>query len=721
MSLFGLQTGLMNLNYLFGPVPSLSEEPIPAVASGQTLRWRETWDSTPTNASPGVWTAVTDNSGRITGGINGGPTVYKIDGTTRNRYVSGHHIPSAADVTSGYTPKKLSVTTPNSLFTAAVPSMVHTWFRPSSATIYSLLSAGGHRAILEMTDAFNNPYFQFDVISGFSPGAGDHGGEYKVRFSKLWATTYDGPWIPIGEWCEVWVICHHNTNTMKGYVRYNGITTLVMDTTTGGAPANPRIVVNRGGVWANQQQYSGQVGPISLYELTNVAAGATGPTDYLPPNAVDEAWTVHSQTGNDANINGPLATFGGVVTAFHEQRIPCRSLAVGTSGSGYINYSAGGSYYSAGSSSARSTLRGQLESAFVAGTESTHRGPVITFTPGDQLTVPSGGADLRSVGTGIKWKFNGAVLRMDEPLDGAWTEVATNVWRYDGSNRAKRHVFGGTTVTTDANGRITGYHRVKYINCQASNYAAAEPLIQAKPYSYWVDGSGVTYVYAESDPASLNLRGSVEGALRIGSGSQFWTGSVVDGGYVVGGNTVNCLAGLNDRATANYNYGVDTGPYLTIFRNCIACEYGKHAWALVGGSIHGMMILVNPVGEFAPPDIVGGSNEYGVGISDWSTWVDYTSASTSVGSPGRIVTSYYKPSHPLQHSKPGYDSDYDSFSGSDRTYYTHGTGVSSKQFELTVTTFDEQYNPGGVDYFWPSNTEPSLPLGTHVDYTIVYV
>jgi len=670
------------------------EIPVPAIATGQTLLFRETWASTPTNAIPGVWTSVTDNNGMLVAGIPGGETVLAIDGETRARNVLAVEQPTSAQISAGYQPKGMYYTLPSNRSETGDVLMVSVSIRMSSANQWN------GRRVLQITDAFDNPYYEISVQKRNTTANTGY-----FQFIKTYVANYDTPEVSIGEWVRFYFIMEFG-GALKCY--YQGpddsSPVLLANTTAHASIATARLhVLSPNPAPTNQPLFSGQMGAVSIYAVDSLANAEPGPSDFLPPESTGNTFVVDPVSGSDASILGPWQTYDAAVAAIN------KSIVMGTSRNFLTNAGAKADWANGWNTTQRRDFALDWEN----GTKGklNPKCDVINIKEGVYRPQTAFSWLRRNLPVGIGFVssdgIHAAELRLTEVLTDSWTQPDSgsypNVWEYTGGDRANRVVWGPGKV--ELSGVFVGTTLATVLTKMQSDTT----------WSQWTSAAGVTYVRCPNAPSSYGLW---EGSLATGIGIGDLTGAYTYGLHISGSGYVNWSeSGLSDRVLAEYNYFTSPGVFTTVIENVRTSGWSKHITANVGTTDTGHIITLNGVYGPQVPSNTGGDPEIDFGVGDHSAIVDFTSDSGTSGgtavfchlSPQAHVTNFVA----VAGSSTGRAFD----NATDRLYLSHDAGTGAGQFALLLFTNLSPPNPyffGGFDLTNPANW-PDTALDLQID------
>lgn len=644
--------------------------PVPPEASGQTLVLREEMALPTINASNlGTFTSV--STGEAWGQLPNGPTWLATAGdqSTRRNWSTAIRGKTAAEVSSAVT-----TFAARRNFTAATRGIISFWIRPgdfrpgSSSSVFFTLHTG-----------VGDQNFQIVSASGSTT--------WNMPFSGT--VSVNTP-IVADEWYNVHFYWNSTDKTVAKVFDASG-NVVYLNTTVTAFPVSVSGFSVTSYATGFQYNWSGRIGPISLYSVTNETDGVKQTSGMLPPNNEPIRWTILPDgVGATDYTTRTISGWAALATA------RARSV-VSERFKGWQNTETLGdaSYSTLTDSASKRAWWVDWDAG-----KRTATGDVCEFSAGVYRVSSN---EFRS-GRGVTYKNGPSVaahapeLRCCESLTGTWSQPdAVNypkVWQYDGATRVNRHVWGAAWQS------FTPYSHTT--DTLATNLTA----INGREWAcYTRPSTGVTYISLPvgTTPASI---GPLEGSVGVGLQ---WGGSYVTGLCVCASASYDYSVGNGgSKALANYLLGVEhVENGITVVNNVKALRYAKHAHAVTASQADLFAIFKAMDVGYAPP---ANSGNFGVGTGDYTPLVDYNGLNTTV-TPSKIVTIYdtvteQNPTEPADGSAVA--------AASRRTmYYAHGEGAFTQVIALTVVK-----NPAAA-MFTPENFNGSPVPGSHAALEVI--
>ncbi len=573
--------------------------PIPEENPNQTLIWRETVGG-PTpgviNAgTPGTFTAVA--VGEFIGGVTGGPAWLTTAGdqSTRQRFCAAVPDTTLGSGVYGYRA------------TGGLPAsgLIHQWLRPTlrfpqgaqdaPQPTFNWLNGG-------LGNAFAISLYP-NVVSG-------------ARFGP--AIDLGTPVIVPYQWFSWWMAW--GGGNYEIWIQQSRTASPVMVASGAFDPANGSYAMVNFTGGGGGSGFCGQVGPLSLYSATNLAAAEVGPGGFLWPDQAGTApaYVLDAVSGSDSNIVGPWQTWAAFQSALDD----CVVMGTPSQMANYNGAKIGATDLTT------PDARDLFARAIIAGAAS---------PAGTRITLNAGryhhNADWLVPPLGCLIDFQaGAILSGASPMGGAWTQGTgdhTTTWTYGGAAGTGFAGTGRNVWTAD---------KRAFDPLFGADLAAVQAALDADPWKVFTSATGTT---------SISLPVGVT-PTDTGVGPLWGTCAPVSpnfiGCWVRNATAEFYRATKFQEATTNqleqlnaYQTNSDT-LNLTIFENCNSIRFGRKWGGFAHNGNDDITIVITPSMSFGPTSAV--SNQA------WVGYTDQTTGTFGESRPPKFVTFYYAPVAP---------------------------------------------------------------------------
>lgn len=652
-------------------ISSSSATAVPAEATGQTLVLREEMPQATLNASNlGTFTSV--STGEAWGQLPNGPTWLGTAGdqSTRRNWstaLAGNGL-SGNPVVPAFAGRRD--------FTGVTRGIISVWVRPgdfrNGVSERRFLTAHTSAGDLQWAVYSNNFVANFSVGYGFGTQLVDVAITQDEWYQVQWYwSSADKSVTKI--WDVSGNLVYHRESTLAFGVTVTGFTV------TSSAPT---------GQW----QFTGRMGPVSVYSVTNETDGVKQTSGMLPPTNEQIRWTILPDgTGATDYQTRTISGWSALAQARSRGVISERY-----NGWKRTDTLANAGYDTLTDSASKRAWWVAWDAGLIA-----PQGDVCEFAAGVYRVTAS---SPLTAGRGVTYKNGPGVsafapdIRCTEQLLGTWSRPDSvnypKVWQYDGATLVNRHVWGASWQS------FTPYSHTT--DTLATNLAALNGREWA---CYTRPSTGVTYISLPTGttPASI---GPLEGSTGAGIG---WNGSYVNGLLLNASATYNFGVGTGgDKALGAYLVGVDhVRNGITVVNNVRALRYAKHAHAVVTAQPEMFCIFKALDVGFAPPS---NSGNFGVGTGDFTALVDYNGIDPGA-TPSKFVSIYDGVTESLP-TEPG-DGSSTAVASRRQMYYAHGIGAFTGIIAKTVVK-----DPVAA-MLTPSNFNGSPVPSSHVEFEVI--
>lgn len=496
------------------------------------------------------------------------------------------------------------------------------------------------------------------------------------------------------QWAQWWYVVRNNGDA-------GDFTELWVRTSSGGAAVRASFALFPGGLnfgytglqftWpyvSNQSPFAGSLGPVHCYTYDTDAHARAGPGAVLWPDYSPTTYSVQAG-GSDAAITGPWATKDGAITALNRN---------------VVQHDASRPIYWAGMRYGRVNLpdrasRYALAKAIVQGA-ARQTGDVIRYTA--PVTFRDTLVREWNQQGGVKWDFNGSLLLRTAPMNGTWTAFSSaggvDTFRYDA---------GGTGLggVVKINREVWGPNWESFLH--ANDVAGVQGGTYRQFTSPTGGDAGKTYISLPTGttPGSLGTFEGNNGEITQTPNPELqWYGQWVKGVTTRGGRAyVSTSVNQSYDFAANAGGTASDGSTVTVFENCIAERYGKHAFAITGNGLdEGLYVTSGCGGRYGPPD---------ANYANYEPFAEYTAHDASAIAPGQGVVVHYLPVNPGGLAEEVQGTTGGRAASGQNVHIMHGNALQSYFWDyLLVVTLD--YGQFLGDFLLTADYPPNPEYGT---------